>query len=240
MTNYLVRIKYDGSKFNGFQRLNDRNTVQETIEKALTIIDKQPVLIKGAGRTDKGVHALDQCATFKLKHDIPEKRLKKAINSIVAPYIYIKEVVKVDDDFHARFCVKTKTYVYKIYRGEFDPFLTDYYLFRDNLDVKKMIDASKIFIGEHYFTNYVSGFRKNYASTIYSIDFKEEKDFIYITFKGISFYQYMVRNLVGAMIAYSDGKTTLKEIKDLLDCKEKNQKLPTASPKGLYLVNIEY
>ena len=238
--NYLIRMQYDGSKFNGFQRLKDRNTVQETIENALTIIDKDKVIIKGAGRTDKGVHALDQCATFKMNHDIPETRLKNAINSIVKPYIYIKEVKKVDADFHARFSVKEKTYVYKIYRGVFDPFLSDYCLFRDNLDVEKMKKASKIFIGEHYFTNFVSGFRKNYASTIYSIDFKEEKDFIYITFKGISFYQYMVRNLVGAMIAYSDGKTTLEEIKYLLECKEKKQILPTSSPKGLYLTKITY
>lgn len=238
--NYLIRMEYDGSKFNGFQRLKEDRSVQQTIEDALTIIDKSPVVIKGAGRTDRGVHAYDQCATFRLSHDIPEDRLKNAINSIVKPYIYIKSAKKVDEDFHARFNCVEKTYIYKIHTGEYNPFYADYYLHRDNLIVDKMIEASKIFIGEHVFTNFVSGYRKKYDSTIYSIDIREEDEFIYITFKGVSFYQYMVRNLVGAMIAYSDGKTTLEEIKYLLETNEKKQILPTSSPNGLYLAEIKY
>jgi len=99
---YLISIKYDGSKFYGFQRLKDNNTVQKKIEEALTIINKEPVEIKGAGRTDRGVHANDQKASFVLNINIDENHLQMALNSLVKPYIYITKVETVNDDFHAR------------------------------------------------------------------------------------------------------------------------------------------
>ena len=100
---YLISISYDGSKFNGFQRLKENNSVQAQIEKALTKIAKKKIEIKGAGRTDGGVHALNQKAHFDLDINITEDGLKKAINSFVKPYIYINDCIQVDDDFHARF-----------------------------------------------------------------------------------------------------------------------------------------
>ena len=109
---YLISISYDGSKFNGFQRLKENNSVQKIIETALTKINKSPVIIKGAGRTDRGVHALDQKAHFDLNINITEEGLKKAINSFVKPYVYIKDCIQVNNDFHARFNVVEKKYVY--------------------------------------------------------------------------------------------------------------------------------
>ena len=101
--NFLISISYDGSKFYGFQRLNNHDTIQAKLEEALTIINKKPVTIKGAGRTDRGVHAYDQKATFKLDIKISEDHLKKALNSLVKPYIYITDVKIVSAKFHARF-----------------------------------------------------------------------------------------------------------------------------------------
>ncbi len=102
---YLISMKYDGSKFYGFQRLNENPSVQKTLEEALTIINKKEVIIKGAGRTDRGVHAYDQQASFSLDITIDEEHLKLALNSLVKPYIYITKVSIVPNNFHARFRV---------------------------------------------------------------------------------------------------------------------------------------
>ena len=112
--NYVIEIAYDGSKFYGFQRLNEEMSVQKALEEALTVINKQSVEVKGAGRTDRGVHANGQCVSFKLDIDIDTNGLKRALNSLLKPYIYVKNVKEVDDNFHARFSVIKKKYIYKI------------------------------------------------------------------------------------------------------------------------------
>ena len=155
---YLISISYDGSKFQGFQRLKKNASVQKVIEDALTKINKDKVVIKGAGRTDRGVHALDQKAHFDLNINITPEGLKKALNSLVKPYIYINDCKIVDENFHARFCVKEKVYVYKINLGEYNPILKDYVNQNvNNIDIKAMKKASKVFLGVHNFKNFVSG-----------------------------------------------------------------------------------
>jgi tRNA pseudouridine38-40 synthase len=99
---YLIKIAYDGSKFFGFQRLNEEQSVQKVIEEALSKIAKTNVEIKGAGRTDRGVHALAQYASFDLDVNITTDGLKDALNSLVKPYVYIRDVKEVDPEFHAR------------------------------------------------------------------------------------------------------------------------------------------
>ena len=238
---YLISISYDGSKFNGFQRLKENNSVQKIIETALTKINKSPVIIKGAGRTDRGVHALDQKAHFDLNINITEEGLKKAINSFVKPYVYIKDCIQVNNDFHARFNVVEKKYVYKINNGEYSPILSDYVCFeKNNLDIKLMKEASKEFLGIHNFKNFVSGERNNYEAIIYNIEFSEKNGIIEIEFTGKSFYRYMVRNLVGALIEVGKRKIDRNYIKKMLDNYDKKLILPTAPSCGLYLKSIKY
>lgn len=237
---YLISIQYDGSKFYGFQRLKDKETVQKRIEEALTIINKSPVEIKGAGRTDRKVHAYDQKASFKLDVNIDEFHLKEAINSLVKPYIYITKVETVDEDFHARFNVKRKEYIYKINIGEYNPLLEDYTLQVTNIDIKKMKKCAKLFIGIHNFKNFVSGSRPNYECIIYDINFKRKKNILEIKFIGKSFYRYMVRNLVGAMLDVSKNKVYEEEIKEALINYNQEKHFSTALPQGLYLNKIDY
>ena len=123
---YLITISYDGSKFLGFQRLNKGESVQKSVEAALLKINKKPVTIKGAGRTDRGVHASGQKASFDLDINISAERLKNAINSLLNDYVYVKDCKVVNDKFHARFDVKKKKYVYKINLGEYNPIIADY------------------------------------------------------------------------------------------------------------------
>lgn len=238
---YLISMKYDGSKFYGFQRLNEEPTIQKSLEEALTIINKNPVEIKGAGRTDRGVHAFDQKASFDLDIEIDKEHLKMAINSLVKPYIYITTVKEVNNDFHARFNCKQKEYIYKINMGEYNPLKVDYELqINRKLDIKKMQEVANIFIGVHEFNNFVAGVRDNYDCIIYNIEFILKEDILEIKFQGKSFYRYMVRNLVGAMLDVEKGKNTIEEIKDALDNPNVAKRFSTALPTGLYLNKITY
>lgn len=238
---YLIRFGYDGSHFYGFQRLKNKVSVQKTLEDALTIINKKLVEIKGAGRTDIGVHANCQCAHFDLDMNIPEGRLKMAINSIVHPYIHIVECRKVSDDFHARFSVKRKKYVYKIWCGAYDPKKYDYYLMYDKkLDVDKLKECASVLIGRHDFHNFVSGSRDNYDMEIEDIEIVENGEEVDIVFTGKSFYRYMVRNLVGAMLDYHEGKCDILLLQKMLNNKDFDYQLSCASAKGLYLEGVYY
>ncbi|HIS87051.1 MAG TPA: tRNA pseudouridine(38-40) synthase TruA [Candidatus Caccenecus avistercoris] len=238
---YLISMSYDGSKFYGFQRLKNKDTIQKRLEDALSIIAKKDIKIKGAGRTDKGVHAYDAKVTFDLDINIKEYNLKRALNSLIAPYIYIKDIKTVNNNFHPRFnCVK-KEYIYKINIGEYNPLYTDYY-YQPNykLDINKMEECAKIFIGVHNFKNFTSGVRPNYECIIYDIDFHINESILEIKFTGKSFYRYMVRNLVGAMLDVANNKASLEEIKKSLDKPEIKRQFKTAIPNGLYLNKIEY
>ena len=238
--NYLIEIAYDGSKFFGFQRLNEEKSVQKAIEEALTIINKHPVEVKGAGRTDRGVHANGQCISFKLDIDIDTNGLKRALNSLVKPYIYVKDVKEVNDDFHARFSVVKKTYVYKINLGEFNPQLEDYvYQSEYKLDVDKMKEVSKLYLGVHDFHNFVSGEREDSTCVVYSIKFNQDGDILTIEFIGKSFYRYMIRNLVGMMIEVGRGKDDIDKVIKMLESEEELSGF-TAPASGLYLEKIEY
>ncbi len=238
---YLIKISYDGSKFYGFQRLNDLNTVQKTLEEALSIINKDKVIIKGAGRTDRGVHAKGQYCHFELNYEIPPKRLINAINSIVNPYINVVSCKEIASNFHARFDVKEKIYDYKINMGEFDLFKYDYeYQLNQKLDIKKMQEASKYLIGVHDYTNFVSGPRKNFMNEIFAIEFIVNDNLLTIRFHGKSFYRYMVRNMVGILIKIGLGKLEINEIKKRIDNPKQKFTSYTVLSNGLYLVDIIY
>ena len=238
---YLVELSYDGSNFNGFQRLNEERSVQGELENALSIINKAPVEVKGAGRTDRGVHALGQRAHFDLDVEVPVNRLKTAINSILPNDIRVVDIQKVDNDFHARFNVTKKVYEYKINTGEFDVFKSNYYYqykYDFNIDVLK--EVASLFIGVHNFDNFVSGERENSEAIIYSIDIIKDSDIISIVFAGKSFYRYMVRNLVGAMLDVARGKASIEDVKTMLDKPNEKKTLSCAPACGLYLNKIYY
>lgn len=238
---YLVTISYDGSNFYGFQRLNNKRTVQSEIEKVLKIINKKDVEIKGAGRTDKGVHAYGQRAHFDLDIDIPSDRLLKAMNDSLPNDIRITDIKVVNNDFHARFNVKKKIYQYRINTGEYDPLKNNYYYqFDYKIDISKIKQAIEILKGEHNFKNFVSGERDNYDAIIYDIILEEKEESIILTFEGKSFYRYMVRNLVGAILDVSTGKNSIDELKKMLDNVKVAKQMSCAPAQGLYLMKIFY
>ena len=234
-----MTFKYDGSKFSGFQRLNNERTVQKEIENALKTVFKKEIEIKGSGRTDAKVHANGQVAHFDIDNKVTD--LKRKLNSLLMPDIVIKNIKEVKEDFHARHSVKKKEYVYKINLGPYQSSLNDYY-FQPHfkLDIKLMKEASKYMLGTHDFGNFISGKRDNSVTTIKSIEFVKLFDKLEIRFVGTGFYRYMVRNLVGALLEVGKCKVGLKTIDQMINNPNKEKTLPTAASEGLYLNRIWY
>lgn len=238
---YLLTIKYDGSKFNGFQRLKNNDSVQKRIEDALKIILKEEIQIKGAGRTDRGVHALGQRAHFDANINMDLKKFVFVLNNLLKPYIVIESCEVVDNNLHARHSVKEKQYSYKINVGKYDPLSADY-LFQPHykIDIKLLKKACKLFIGTHDFKNFVSGERKDYTSTINKVKVTSMFGLIAIDFYGQGFYRYMVRSMVGAALEVAKGNATLQELKEMLDNPSIKKTLHIAPANGLYLEKIWY
>lgn len=238
---YLMKVSYDGSGFYGFQRLNDYRTVQKVLEEALGVINKGEVLVKGASRTDKGVHAYGQMIHFDIDYDIPVDRLMYAVNRILDNDIRVLDCKKVGNDFHARFNVKRKKYVYKINLGDFDCLKSRYFLqVYEKLDIDQMRECAKVFLGCHDFRNFVAGERDNYLMCVEDIKFNMNNDILEIEFLGKSFYRYMVRNMVGAMLEVGMYKKEICDVSKMLDDYMVKKQMMTAPACGLYLMDIEY
>lgn len=238
---YLMKVSYDGSGFYGFQRLNDYRTVQKVLEEALGVINKGEVLVKGASRTDKGVHAYGQMIHFDIDYDIPVDRLMYAVNRILDNDIRVLDCKKVGNDFHARFNVKRKKYVYRINLGDFDCLKSRFFLqVYGKLDIDKMRECAKVFLGCHDFRNFVAGERDNYLMCVEDIKFNVSNDILEIEFLGKSFYRYMVRNMVGAMLEVGMHKKEICDVSKMLDDYMVKTQMMTAPACGLYLMDIEY
>lgn len=241
---YLIVFSYDGSKYYGYQKQPNKNSIQAEIERVLTLINSNnDVKISASGRTDSGVHALNQKAHFDLIKDIDCENLRNSVNKMLPSSIYIKELKKTEEDFHARFNVIKKEYTYKINTGEYNPIDFNYiYQYNKPLDIKKMKEASKYVIGEHDFTSFTKGNEKkeSFVRTIYSIDINNNNSIISITFSGSGFLRYMVRNIVGSLIEVGSGLRKPKDINRILVAKDRTKAGVTAPACGLYLSNVFY
>lgn len=227
--------------FMGFKGLMIIVRYKKFLEEALGVINKGDVLVKGASRTDKGVHAYGQMIHFDIDYDIPADRLMYAVNRILDNDIRVLDCKKVDNDFHARFNVKRKKYVYKINLGDFDCLKSRYFLqVYEKLDIDKMRECAKVFLGCHDFRNFVAGERDNYLMCVEDIKFNVSNDILEIEFLGKSFYRYMVRNMVGAMLEVGMHKKEICDVSKMLDDYMIKKQMMTAPACGLYLMDIEY
>lgn len=240
---YLMTFSYDGTSYNGYQKQKNKNTIQDNIEINLSKIFNQNIKISASGRTDAGVHAINQKAHFDIDSEINIDKIKHSLNKMINDDIYIKDIVKVSNDFHARFSVKEKEYIYKINIGEYNPLDRNYiYQYNRNLNIDKMREASSYLIGTHNFKSLTkSNTEKNdYIRTIYSIDFILEEDILTIKFIGTGFLRYMVRNIVGLLIEVGINKRNPKDIESILNALDRQKSGITAPPQGLYLKNVKY
>ena len=244
---YFIRFSYDGSKYNGYQKQPRMKTVQSELERALKSINaNKAVSVSASGRTDAGVHAYSQCAHFDISTKITPEKLKSALNSLLPDDIYVKEVKEVSDNFHARFDVKAKEYIYKINMGTYNPIEKDYvYQYNKKLDIPEMERALKYLEGTHDFRSFVKidEEKDDYTRTIIQTSLiRDVKNVNQITISilGTGFMRYMVRNIVGFLIEIGEGKHKSEDIIDILKLKDRTKAGICAPACGLYLKDVYY
>ena len=239
---YKLTISYDGSYFNGYQRQIGLPTVQGKIEEALKIIFKEDITIKSAGRTDTGVHAINQVAHFDSDINVPIKGLKKVLNKSLQPHIYIKDINIVDETFHARLSATSKEYHYYISTNEYNPLKSSYvYYYNHNIDIDKIKKAMNCFIGTHDFKSLSKGHDKEETiRTIYSFDVAEKSGVYEFIIIGNGFLRNMVRIIMAILLKVNENKISIDDVTKIIN--EKNRKTaPWLAPaEGLYLFNIFY
>jgi tRNA pseudouridine38-40 synthase len=243
VTRYLIDFSYSGANFSGYQKQPGKRTVQDEIEKVLSSINNNSVKLTSSGRTDALVNAIHQKAHFDLDKEIGAYKLNGALNSYLPDDIYVNSVTKVDNLFHARYMVKSKTYEYLINTGDYNPLLrTHVYQYCKPLNIRKMKKAVKYFIGKHDFTTFVSAEDKkeDKVREIYDASVDEKEGIIKITFKGSGFLKYQVRNMVGTLIKIGEEKVLPDIILSLLEKKDRKCAFLCAPAQGLTLTDVKY
>lgn len=248
--NVKLVLAYDGSEFSGWQVQPDCPTVQGTLASAIGRITGEKVLPQGSGRTDAGVHALAQVATFTTESSVPAENLIKALNDILPASIRVLEAEEVSCDFHARESARAKTYRFRMYRGMIcPPFVARYvWHYPYALDEIAMAEAAGSVVGQHDFTSFaavdpergleegaVNNVRKISASTWKRIG----QELIY-TVRGNGFLHHMVRNLVGTFVLVGKETLQVEDVGRILAAKDRSAAGPTAPASGLYLVQVDY
>ena len=238
----LAKVSYLGTNYHGWQIQPNGLTVQEVIENTLSKILNTPTKIYGSGRTDAGVHALNQAFHFELNKDFDLERLKYSLNSLLPDDISINSLDEVDDDFHARFSAKRKHYQYRINNKEKNPFIHQTSLYYPYpLDENLFVEALELFKGKHNYQNFTSKEEDedNYVRTIYEtkVSFGET---INVDLIGDGFMRYMIRDIIGTCLAVASCKEKLTYITDRLDADKNMHTAYRASPEGLFLIDVIY
>lgn len=244
--NTLITIAYDGSRYCGWQKQKEKEmiSVQQRVEEGLSALLKKEVEIRGASRTDAGVHALGQAALIKENFTVPLNKLPYAVNSFLPDDIVVTDAVAVSDSFHPQGSVLKKTYEYKIFNAKFpNPMMRKYSEFvYKQLDIEKMSEAAKYFIGTFDFKAFCAagGYAKTTVRTIYNLNVKKENDIISVNVTGNGFLYNMVRIIVGTLIYVGENKIMPQDIGDIIKSKNRANAGKTVSPNGLTLMKIYY
>ena len=244
MRNIALRLKYDGSRYHGWQVQKNDITVCQTMEEALEKVCGHPVKLVGCGRTDAGVHALRYCANFKSDCRIPLDRLPLAVNSRLSGDIAVVAAAEAPEDFNAiGSCIK-KEYIYKIHNSNIrDPFWEKRVCFYpQHLDMELMQAAAKAFEGTHDFRAVRSEGTQTRTTvrTVYWCRAEKEGDIITVSICANGFLYNMCRAMVGTMVYASYGKLLPEEIPLLLEKGDRRLTGPTMPPQGLYLNRVWY
>jgi len=246
MFNYLLKIEYDGTNFVGWQSQKNGKSIQNSIEKALNKVLKTKIRIAGSGRTDKGVHALSQYANFKLKKKINEKKtfLNSVNHFLKKSCISILDVKTKNNNFHARFSAKLRTYEYLIInrQGNLSINRDRAWHVKKNINLKLLKKGAKILEGTHDFSIFraSSCSAKSPIRKMQLIKVSKTNTKIKIRFSSKSFLQNQVRSMVGCLKYLSTGKWSLADFKKAFKSKKRELCAPPAPACGLYLFNVKY
>tara|TARA_Y100001958_G_C21053486_1_gene418800 strand:- start:29 stop:775 length:747 start_codon:yes stop_codon:yes gene_type:complete len=241
--NFKLTIQYDGTDYCGWQIQKNAITVQATIKKALEeIVKTNNVNVIGSGRTDSGVHSVGQVCSVKLKTNMTNIQLLKALNSKLPNNIRVSLSEIVDDNFNARFSAVDREYIYKI-KKESSPFDYKYYWnYPYDYDINILNNCAKIVIEQNNFYNFCkpSPDIKNYNCTINYSRWEIENDILIYQINANRFLHHMVRMLVGTMLEVSRGKISKVDFLNLFNQNLNKNMILTAPSKGLYLFKVKY
>jgi tRNA pseudouridine38-40 synthase len=243
--NFKLTIEYDGTEFHGWQRQKNARTIQGDVEAALATILKDRIVVTGAGRTDAGVHALGQVANFHCHTRIPPSAMCKALNSVLAEDIVIKNCELVEETFHARYDARSKTYRYTLLNRPLPMAIGRQYAWHlyKKLDFAAMQNVLPHICGFHDFRAFegAGSPRSHTTRNILNATLVEtQRDLWVLSLEADGFLRYMVRNLVGSLVAVGHGKLTVAAFKALLASKDRSKAPPTAPARGLCLVEVKY
>ncbi len=260
MTFWKIVLSYDGSAFHGWQVQPGRPTVQGTLAAALGKMTGERVLPQGSGRTDAGVHALGQVASFALEAEVPPENLLRALNHSLPQSVRVLRVEKVAYDFHARHSAARKTYEYRIFERRVEdldeericpPFLAPFvWDCRWELNLEAMEQAAAMLCGMHDFTSFAAsdpdltqredGAGPNPVKTLFASAVGREDGLLRYRVTGSGFLHHMVRNIVGTLAEVGRGSLPAEEMQRILAAKDRSAAGPTAPAQGLFLVEVEY
>ena len=251
MRHFKLTIAYDGTDFHGWQIQANKPTIQGEIVNVLQRVTEEKIFLHGAGRTDAGVHALGQVASFHTHSGLSAEEFQRALNALLPPTIRIVGSEEVGPDFHARWSACRKTYRYRLYREKVVPPMlwrfVLHYPFPLNEDA--MRDAAARFVGIHDFASFAASTgsedddkersteREIYSSELARTSDNEELVF---TVTGRSFLRYMVRKMVGTLLEVGRGKLTPEDIERLYELKDRSKSGPTVPPQGLVMVEVQH
>ncbi len=256
--NWKATLAYDGSDYSGWQVQPGESTIQAELQAALGRICGETPLPQGSGRTDAGVHALAQVASFALQAPIPAENLHRALNKTLPSAIRVMEVRRVAADFHARHSAKAKTYEYRIYRGRICPPTLARFVHACTWKMRQQLldEAAAAVVGEHDFTSFAAtdadeaqrlqagGESKPAVRRIFSSHWdvmtSEAGDLLLYRVRGNGFLHHMVRNLVGTILEIGRGQFPPGAMKAILEARSRSAAGPTAPARGLFLHSVEY
>jgi tRNA pseudouridine38-40 synthase len=245
MRNFKMTVEYDGSAYCGWQRQENGASIQQMLEEAIKLITGQKVAVIGSGRTDAGVHALNQVGSFRCSTKLPINKIFMGMNSVLPPDIVVKELEEVADDFNALRDVKSKIYVYKICNQRLRPALGRNYFWhvRFPLDTTRMKKAAKLLIGTHDFSCFCATGTdvKDRVRTIVDVEIKTcDEGLMEIKVESHGFLKYMVRNIIGTLVEVGRGKRKPEEMKSIIESKDRTVAGVTAPACGLFLKEVKY
>ena len=249
--NYRLLIQYDGTDFHGWQVQENDRTIQGELERVIGMLADADVSVVGSGRTDAGVHAEGQVANVHLAGSkFTPARLQQAINGNLWRDIRVLKTEKAPDDFHARFSAKRKTYLYRVVNGPvMSPFWRRFAAHEHKpLDVARMNDAARLFLGEHDWTAFCSAQSEGESRVRNISDFtvqahwddRAQGSLIEFRVTAGGFLRYMVRSLVGTLIEVGRGTTDFDTIQTAIVTGDRDLAGKTAAAQGLTLLRVEY
>lgn len=245
MRNFKMTIQYDGSRYRGWQKLGDSDkTIQGKIENVLREMTNEDIEIVGSGRTDAGVHAINQVANFHTKSSMSIESMLDYCYRYLPEDIVVTDLQEVDEKFHSRYNARAKKYIYRIWNDRFhNPFFRKYsWHISQDLNIDLMREAAQYLLGEHDYTSFTTlkSKKKSKVRKLYSIDIEKENKMVNIVFYGNGFLYNMVRIMTGTLIEVGLGRVEPQRVNDILSGMDRSLAGPTAPPNGLILYDVEY